>query len=151
MRTQTVVLAGLALVLAAKAARADIAGFYDVKYEQVSTNCQAPLNYPHGKLEVRVNGNSLIVDIDRTPKMVGIPAKNGKVSAKSKSGETMISGMQGVFSVAGRITPEGLLHFVMVGEYTAGGKPLCSQSWNINGPRSDSTPPKPEPKLTPKK
>jgi hypothetical protein len=141
MRTINVtILAGLALVLATSVARADESGVYDVKYEQVSTNCQAPLNYPHGKLAIARKGNQITVDIDRTPLMSGIPAKNGKINAKSKSGGTMIEGMQGVFSVAGRVTPEGQLHLVMVGEYTSNGKPLCSQSWNVSGPRGDVTP-----------
>ena len=63
--------------------------------------------------------------------------------AKSKAGNTMISGMKGVFSVAGRITPDGALALVMVGEYSdEAGKALCSQSWNLSGPRVDSKPKK---------
>jgi len=133
------VLAGVALVLAASVARAeDVVGVYDVKFEQVSTNCASPLNYPHGKLSITQKSNQVTVEIDNTPRMTGVPAKNGKISAKSKpNGATMIEGMLGVFSIAGRVTPEGLLHVVMVGEYTAAGKPLCSQSWNVSGPRSD--------------
>ncbi len=142
-------LAAAALVLAATAgvASADVAGSYDVKYEEVSTNCQAPLRYPHGKLTIKVKGNAVTVDIDRTPPMQGSTGKNGKVSAKSKSGGTMIDGMNGVFSVAGKITEEGVLSFVMVGEYTANGRALCSQSWNVVGSKSDD----PEPKKPAKK
>jgi hypothetical protein len=147
MRTQTVpaVLAGVALMFAASAARADdVTGVYDVKFEQVSTNCASPLNYPHGKLTIIQKANQVTVEIDNTPRMTGVPAKNGKISAKSKpGGATMIEGMLGVFSVAGRVTPDGLLHVVMVGEYTAQGKPLCSQSWNVSGPRNESKPAKP--------
>ncbi len=145
MRTQTVsaALLGVALVFAASTARADDSGVYDVKFEQVSTNCTSPLTYSHGKLTIAQKGNQVAVEIDNTPRMTGIPAKNGKISAKSKpGGGTMIEGMLGVFSVAGRVTPEGQLHFVMVGEYTAGGKPLCSQSWNVSGPRTDTKPAK---------
>ena len=146
MRTvQLSVLVVLGLVTAT--AHADVAGVYDVKYEEVSTNCTSPLRYTHGKITVAVKGNSLTVDIDRTPLMGGIPAKTGKISAKSKSGGTMVEGMQGVFSVAGKVTPEGQLHLVMVGEYTANGKPLCSQSWNVTGPRADV----PKPDARPKK
>src|SRR5207244_8501926 len=100
-----------------------------VKYEEVSTNCgEHKLTYTHGKMTVQVKGRQLTVDIDRTPPMFGVPQPNGRVSAKSsKPGETMLGGMKGVFSVAGRITPEGQLHLVMVGEFSADGKPLCSQ------------------------
>jgi hypothetical protein len=126
MRTTLSVLAGVALWTSA--AHADVAGTYEVKYEEVSTNCTTQrLTYAPGVLKVKVVGNSLIVDIDRTPEMVGVPQKNGKISAKS---------MAGVFSVAGRITDEGMLHFVMVGEYSANGKSLCTQSWNVSGPRA---------------
>lgn len=148
MRTNRLaVLTGVALVLATGIASADVAGVYDVKYEEVSTNCQAPLRYPHGKLTIKVKGNAVTIDIDRTPVMQGSVAKGGKqISAKSKSGGTMIDGMTGVFSVAGKITPEGMLSFTMVGEYSAGGKPLCSQSWNVVGSKSDDQPKKPQPK-----
>ncbi len=139
MRT---LLLSVALVAVPAIASADVTGVYDVKFEEVSTNCTSPLRYPPGKLTIKIIGNSLTVDIDRTPLMGGIPAKTDKISAKSKSGTTMVDGMNGVFSVAGKVTPEGLLHVVMVGEYSANGKPLCTQSWNVNGPRSDAKPKK---------
>lgn len=142
MRTVVQLVILVAVVLASRIARADESGIYDVKYEQISTNCQSPLNYPHGKLAIVRKGNQVTVDIDRTPLMAGVPTKNGAVNAKSKSGKTMIEGMDGVFSVSGRVTPEGQLHLVMVGEYTANKKPLCSQSWNVTGPRDDTAKPK---------
>jgi hypothetical protein len=142
MRTTQIVLAVLGLALAASPALADdVAGMYDVKYDEVSTNCPSPLKYTHGKLEIKVKGTQLTVDIDRTPIMVGSPAKNAKVSAKSKSGPTMLDGMAGSFSVAGKVTPEGMLTLVMVGEYTAGGKALCTQSWNVVGIKADAAKP----------
>ena len=147
MRTNRPVLASVAFVLlAASPAMADsVAGVYDVKYEEVSTNCQSPLKYPHGKMEVKITrGTSITVDIDRTPLMLGSVGKNGKISAKSKSGATSLEGMNGVFSVAGKISPEGMLTFVMVGEYSAGGKALCSQSWNVVGSKSEPVAPPPK-------
>ena len=145
MRTTHLVLAGVVLSGLAFASSPsyadDVTGTYDVKYEEVSTNCPSPLKYVHGKLEIKVKGPQLTVDIDRTPLMSGSPAKNGKVSAKSKSGHTMLDGMDGAFSVAGKITPEGMLTLVMVGEYTASGKALCTQSWNVTGSKADAQPP----------
>jgi hypothetical protein len=132
----------LAAALAARPARADgvaVAGVYEVEYKELSTNCtQARLAYAPGKLTVRARGSQLVVDIDRTPEMLGALARNGKISAKSRSGSTMVEGMKGVFSVAGRVTPEGILYLVMVGEYSAGGRALCTQSWNVTGPRLES-------------
>lgn len=128
---------GLALATNAPAFADDVAGTYEVKFEQVSTNCKSPLAYPpHGKLKIDSKGGALQVDIERTPLMVGKPAKNGGISAKSpKPGHTMIEGMDGVFSVAGRISVEGMISLVMIGEYQTGGRPLCTQSWNISGLR----------------
>lgn len=141
MRT-TRILAGVAILLSSTVAVADVAGTYEVKYEEVSTNCASPLRYPHGKLAVKVKGRTVTVDIDRTPIMQGSASKAGKISAKSKSGPTSLDGMNGVFSVAGKITPEGMLSFVMVGEYTTQGRALCSQSWNVSGSKSDEPAPK---------
>jgi len=129
---------GAVLAVAAPAYADDLTGSYEVKFEQVSTNCEHPLAYPqHGTIKIDVKGGDVQVDIDRTPMMVGKSAKTNKVSAKSpKAGHTPIEGMDGMFSVAGRITSEGLLSLVMVGEYQTAGKPLCTQSWNLSGLRA---------------
>lgn len=146
---RTTLLAAFLLTLAAAPALADdVAGTYDVKYEEVSTNCPSPLKYTMGKLEVQKTKTGIQVDIDRTPVMSGSAAKSGKISAKSKSGPTMLDGMNGTFSVAGKITPEGMLSLVMVGEYTAGGKALCSQSWNVVGSKQETKPEPPKKKAT---
>lgn len=130
----------LGVVVAAVATPAyadDLTGSYDVKFEQVSTNCEHPVTYPErGKIKIDVKGSNVQVDIERTPLMVGKAAKpeTNKISAKSpRPGHTPIEGMDGMFSVAGRVTPEGMLSLVMVGEYQTGGKPLCTQSWNVSG------------------
>lgn len=135
-------LVGLVFLLAAAPAYADISGTYDVKFEDVSTNCTTQkLSYKPQPISVKVKGKQVTVDIDLTPVMTGVPQKNGKVSAKSRPGNTMIGGMKGVFSIAGRITADGALSFVMVGEYsTEQGKPLCTQSWNVSGPRIAAQP-----------
>jgi hypothetical protein len=153
MRTNRFVLATLAIALAAAPAAADgVAGTYDVKYEQVSTNCQSPLALPHGKLEVKsTKGTAVTVEIAfapgfRAPIMSGSVGKNGKISAKSKLGGTTVDGMSGVFSVGGKISPEGMLTLVMVGEYSASGKALCSQSWNVVGSKADPAAPPPKTK-----
>jgi hypothetical protein len=131
--------AAILMATVGSAAADDVYGTYDVKYEEVSTNCPSPLKYGNGKLEVKKTSTGINVDIDRTPVMQGSVGKAGKISAKSKSGSTMLDGMSGVFSVAGKITPEGVLSFVMVGEYTAGGKALCTQSWNVVGSKQESS------------
>src|SRR5262245_46702478 len=119
-------LGGLFALAAPAYADDDVAGSYDVKFEQVSTNCEHPVAYPqHGTLKIEVKGGDMQIDIDRTPLMIGKSGKAGKtskISAKSpRPGHTPIEGMDGVFSVAGRITTEGMLSLVMVGEYQTGG------------------------------
>jgi hypothetical protein len=136
---------GVAILLTSTLAAADVAGTYEVKYEEVSNNCTSPLRYPHGRLTVKVkNGSAITVDIERTPLMQGSVTKAGKVSAKSKSASTPVAGMNGVFSVAGKITPEGMLSLVMIGEYTADGRSLCTQSWNVAGSKADEPAAKPK-------
>jgi hypothetical protein len=135
---RTILFAAVAIVVGTATAHADVTGIYDVKFEEVSSNCPSPLRYPAGKLTIKIVGTTLHVDIDRTPLMTGSIPKGEKISAKSKLGGTMVEGMKGVFSVAGKITTEGLLHVVMVGEYSANAKPLCTQTWNVLGPRTDT-------------
>lgn len=146
---------GLAVVTAAAPAHADdsVAGAYDAKFEQVASNCEHPIAFPQrGSIKIDIKGGDLQVDIERTPLMLGTPRKDGKINAKSRLGHTPIQGMDGVFTVAGRITPEGMLSLSLIGEYQAGGKPLCTQSWNLSGLRArpdgagKSDKPEPRPK-----
>jgi hypothetical protein len=146
------------VVIEAPARADDLAGAYDVKFEQVATNCEHPVAYPlHGALKIDVKGSDMQVDIDRTPIMVGKAGKLVKIStsepghtpvnAKSpKPGHTPVEGMDGVFTVAGRITAGGMLSLMMIGEYQTGGKPLCTQSWNLSGLRAREKTDKPESK-----
>lgn len=94
---RTTVSTALVLMALTAVAAADPTGVYDVKYEEVSTNCTSPLRYPPGKVTIKVIGKSLTVDIDRTPLMGGV-ASDDKISAKSKPGGTMVEGMTGVFT-----------------------------------------------------
>jgi hypothetical protein len=137
--TRSFSVGALAIAALARPALADeITGSYEVKIEQLSTNCEHPLLYPaRGSLKISMRGGDLIVDIDRTPLIVGHPDKTGQVSAKTpRPGHTPIAGMDGVFTIAGRITSEGMLRLTMVGEYQAQRRPLCTQTWNLSGLRA---------------
>lgn len=141
--SRSAVLSVAILAVAVPAHADELAGAYDVKFEQVSTNCEHPLSYPpHGSLKIEVKGGNLQVDIERTPVMIGKPSKTNKLSAKTpKPGPTMMGGMDGAFSIAGPITTEGMVALVMVGEYQTAGKPLCTQSWNLSGLRAEADKP----------
>lgn len=121
-----------------------VAGTYDVKYETTANNCPNEyLKFARGDLKIEVKGNQMTVAIERVPLMTGAPNKVGKITAKSRpqGGHTAVAGMDGVFSVAGRVQ-NGLLSLVFVGEYQTekDHKPLCTQSWNITGVRKDDAP-----------
>ncbi len=136
MRSSLVVLAVLG---SAGVARADdVAGVYDVKFEEMSNNCANRLSFGHGDLKIDIKGTDLHVDIERVPMMNGQakPNNGGKIKATSKKGHTAVEGMDGVFSVAGRVQ-NGVVQLVFVGEYSVKDKPLCTQSWNIAGARKD--------------
>lgn len=128
---------GAVLLATAGLAHADepVTGAYEAKFEQIGNNCEHSIAYPpRGIIKIEVKGGDLQVDIERTPLMLGKPRKDGKINAKSRVGHTAVSGMDGVFTVAGRITPEdGMLSLTLIGEYQAGGKPLCTQSWSLSG------------------
>ena len=128
---------GAVLLATAGLAHADdpVTGSYEAKFEQIGNNCEHSITYPaRGIVKIEVKGGDLQVDIERTPLMLGKPRKDGKINAKSRPGHTAVEGMDGVFTVAGRITPEdGMLSLTLIGEYQAGGKPLCTQSWSLSG------------------
>ncbi|HEX3480729.1 MAG TPA: hypothetical protein VHT91_37180 [Kofleriaceae bacterium] len=128
---------GAVLLVSSGVARADdpVAGSYEAKFEQIGNNCEHSISFsPRGIVKIEVKGGDLQVDIERTPLMIGKPRKDGKINAKSRVGHTRVEGMDGVFTVAGRITPEdGMLSLTLIGEYQAGGKPLCTQSWSLSG------------------
>jgi len=115
-------------------AGAPVAGSYEAKFEQIGNNCEHSITYPaRGLVKIDIKSGDLQVDIERTPLMLGKPRKDGKINAKSRPGHTAVEGMDGVFTVAGRITGEGMLSLTLIGEYQAGGKPLCTQSWSLSG------------------
>ena len=128
----------LGLLLVGGVARADevVAGTYDVKFEEMSNNCSNRLTFGRGDLKIDIKGNDLHIEIERVPVMNGQPSKGGKIKATSKKGHTAVEGMDGVFSVAGRVQG-GAVQLVFVGEYSVKDKPLCTQSWNIAGARKD--------------
>lgn len=141
-----ILLPALLVVLVAGTARADenVTGTFDVKFEEMASNCTPPpVALGRGKLTIRTEKNSLTVNTDLIPLMVGVAAKNGKVNAKTaKIVGTTVVGLSGKYSVAGRVEG-GMLQLVLVAEYInqKDNKPYCTQSWNVSGARGDDAPP----------
>lgn len=162
MRSVTrLVLAGALVVLGTSMAvaqkkgkgegKGNVLGTYDVRYEEVSSNCeQTSIAMSRGALEITKKKNKIVVDILRFPLMYGAPSKGGKVRAASGVEKSSIDGVDGKFSVAGRVD-EGMISLVFVAEYYVKGKPLCSQTWNVSGIRSTSAEKTEKPKRKPKR
>jgi hypothetical protein len=140
MRTRPV--AALLFVAAlASPALADnkVDGAYEVKFEEMSTNCDPPrFAYQRGSVKIDSAKSSLRVNIDTIPQMAGVPGKSGKISAKTtKKVATTVQGLDGRYSVSGRVDETGVLQLVLVAEFSKTGetKTLCTQSWNLSGVR----------------
>jgi hypothetical protein len=141
----------LLMALTVPASAQSVAGSYEVKFEEMSTNCD-PVRFTYTRSVVRIGTpgkSSLTVNIETIPQMVGVPAKSGKVNAKTpKKVATTIDGVDGKYGISGRVDDEGVLELVLVAELFRkdNGKPLCTQSWNLRGVRQA-----PEAKPDPKK
>lgn len=141
MRTNRLVAAALVLGLATPAFANDVAGVYDVKFEEMSTNCSPPpVTYTRGTVKIEAK-KTLSVDIATIPMMTGMPAKSGKINAKTtKKVASTVQGLDGKWGVSGRVDDNGVLQLVLVAEYTRQdtGKPYCTQSWNVSGVRQSA-------------
>lgn len=118
----------------AAAQPSEVAGTYDVKYEEVANNCtNVGMALGRGTLKITKTGATVSVDIERIPVMSGAVNKT-KIKVASKPGPTSIAGLDGKFSLAGAVV-ESTVSFVFVAEYFSQNKALCTQSWNISGVR----------------
>lgn len=141
-RPRAAVVASLALTLAAlagvAAAQGDeprVEGTYRAKFEAVANNCaKAGMSLSAAAVEVTRKDRSVSVTIPAVPIMKGSVSRGGKFRASARRGKTAIKGVEGRFSVAGRVE-KGTIQFLFIAEYFEGEKPLCTQSWNASGPR----------------
>jgi hypothetical protein len=143
MRNVRPVVVALLLVAAAASpalANTKVDGSYEVKFEEMSTNCDPPrFAYTRGVVKIDTAKSSLRVNIETIPQMAGIPAKSGKINAKTpKKLPTTVQGLDGKYHVSGRVDDAGLLQLVLVAEFTKSGetKTMCTQSWNVSGVRT---------------
>src|SRR5690348_14118607 len=86
MRTIPSVLAGVIVLAATTAAFADeqVAGTYDVKFEEAGSTCNPPpVTLGRGKVTIEVKQHTLTVNADLIPIMTGSPQKNGKIKAQT--------------------------------------------------------------------
>lgn len=138
---RTVAVASLLVLLTTPAlAQNKVDGAYDVKFEEMSTNCDpVRFSYTRGVVKIDTFKGTLRVNIETIPQMNGVPGKSGKVTAKmTKKLATTVQGLDGKYSVSGRVDDGGVLQLVLVGEFSKTGetKTLCTQSWNLSGVRT---------------
>lgn len=147
MRTNRLLVASMLLIglTSGTAAAQNVAGNYEVKFEEMSTNCDpVRFTYTRGIVRIDTGKSSLRVNIETIPQMAGVPAKSGKISAKTpKKVATTIDGIDGKYGVSGRVDDSGVLELVLVAELFRkdNGKPLCTQSWNLRGVRQTAEKP----------
>jgi hypothetical protein len=145
----------VAAIASPAVAETKVAGAYEVKFEEMSTNCDPPrFAYTRGTVKIDTAKSSLVVNITTgatgamVPQMAGVPGKSGKINAKTlKKQSTTVQGLDGTYRVSGRVDETGVLQLVLVAEFSKAGetKTLCTQSWNLSGVRqatAQQTPPK---------
>jgi hypothetical protein len=129
--------------LATPVAAQNVAGSYEVKFEEMSTNCD-PVRFTYTRGIAKVDtGKSLRVNIDTIRReMAGVPQKSGKINAKTpKKVATTVDGIDAKYAISGRVDDSGVVELVLVGEFFfhENGKPMCTQSWNLRGVRQTAS------------
>jgi hypothetical protein len=113
-----------------------VAGTYGATFSSVANNCDGVgMNIATANVELSQSaGRRISVTLPAVPIMSGVVNRTGKFKASVKRGKTAIAGVDGRFSVAGRVAKD-TIQLLFIAEYFKGQKPLCTQSWNATGPR----------------
>lgn len=142
VRPVHVALAALAVVGLCEGASAQapptarVAGKYSATFQEVANNCSGiGMSLRASTIELFQSGERNVqVTVPSVPIMRGVVSRAGKFKAEAKRGKTAIQGVDGRFSVAGRVDDKGI-QFLFIVEYYQGTRPMCTQSWNASGPR----------------
>ena len=128
----------LAILLLTASAHADVAGTYDVQFEEAAGTCEAkPEKYAKGSVTIAVKKTKLTVKFDKIFEMVGTAPKDDKISAKTKVPiGTSMMGLSARYSVAGTANGSNV-DLVVTALYVRQDnyKPHCQQVWNVKGTR----------------
>ncbi|HTE52708.1 MAG TPA: hypothetical protein VK698_17770 [Kofleriaceae bacterium] len=113
-----------------------MAGKYAATFQEVSNNCNGMgMSLREVTIELSQSGErAMVVTVPSVPIMRGVANRGGKFKADARRGKTAIQGVDGRFSVAGRVDAKGI-QLLFIAEYYRGTKPMCTQSWNASGPR----------------
>ncbi len=115
---------------------ARVAGKYTASFQEVANNCSGiGMSLRSSTIELHQSGERNVqVTVPSVPIMRGVVSRAGKFKAEAKRGKTAIQGVDGRFSIAGRVDDKGI-QFLFIAEYYRGNRPMCTQSWNASGPR----------------
>lgn len=113
-----------------------VAGKYAATFQSVASNCSGVgMNLSTATVELlQAREGEFQVTLPSVPIMRGVVSRAGKFKAEAKRGKTAFAGVDGRFSVAGRVDDKGI-QFLFIAEYYRGDKPMCTQSWNASGPK----------------
>jgi len=129
-----VVLGFALLVTADRAVAQPKNSSYAATFEEVVNNC--PENgYKMDKGTVKIAtgaGRKITVSVDGIPDMSGGWGRSGGKFKAEARGATKSAGVDGKFSMAGRVDADGIQALFIV-ELYRGDKPLCTQSWSVTG------------------
>jgi hypothetical protein len=140
----TVLLAAFAAlaVLAARRVRADepappVDGSFAVEFKEIANNCSdTGMSLRKGTVTLaKQDKGKDEITVPMAATMVGRIGKDGKFMAHAKLGGTGIAGLQGKFSISGRVE-DARIQLVFSAEYYRDQRPLCTKSWNGAGTRT---------------
>jgi hypothetical protein len=132
-----VALLGADTALADRKPDQPVAGKFAARFDLVSSNCkETGMNLDRMSIELgEPSRGRVAVTMPMVPNMSGVVSRGGKFKAEARRGKAGIEGLEGQFSIAGRVEGE-TIQFLFIAEYYRAGKALCTQSWNASGPRT---------------
>lgn len=107
-------------------------GNFASTFEIVVDNCKGEgAKLDKATIAITQAGAVLTIKIPGLQDLKGEPGKRGKLRAKA-SGEADGKGIRGKYGFNGRIRSKKL-RAVLVAEFFKGDKPICTQTWSVEG------------------
>jgi hypothetical protein len=135
---QSALFAALLVALTSHGAHAQeerIDGTYPSSFEKVIDNCDGKgMDLKSESVVLKQTGRKLAVTIASLPTLEGRLGRGGKLRAKLKRGATRQAGLQARYGLKGSVSRREL-QAVLIIEYYQGKKPICTQSFNLEGSR----------------
>ena len=138
MSTRLAVLVAVLLASAGSAfAQSDSTQTYAVVFEEITNSCtdaNVAMRIDKATIEVSRQKETIRVSIPNVPAMTGRLRKGGSFKAEAEKRSPTTRNVEQRFSSAGRAS-DSKVQLVFVAEFYRDDKPLCTQSWDVTGPR----------------